>query len=66
MENFQVTAITAYDHLNELGQRVDFPLICYSHAGFGNLKKFLITCRNGQTNAQFKNSSKISYFNNGR
>ncbi|VDO33857.1 unnamed protein product [Onchocerca flexuosa] len=52
----QVTAVTSYDCLNNLEQKmIDFPLVCYSHNGFGNLKKFLISCRNGQTNAQSKN-----------
>ncbi|VBB29496.1 unnamed protein product [Acanthocheilonema viteae] len=54
----QVAAIaSSFDDLNDPEKRIDFPLICYSHEGFGNLKKFLISCRNGQTNAQFKNSN---------
>ncbi|OZC08003.1 hypothetical protein X798_04999 [Onchocerca flexuosa] len=60
----QVTAVTSYDCLNNLEQKmIDFPLVCYSHNGFGNLKKFLISCRNGQTNAQSKNP-KITYHKN--
>ncbi|CAG9533843.1 unnamed protein product [Cercopithifilaria johnstoni] len=52
----QVAAIaSSCDDLNDPEQIIDFPLICYSHDGFGNLKKFLINCRNGQKNAQFKN-----------
>uniref|UniRef100_A0A0R3RSI2 Protein kinase domain-containing protein n=1 Tax=Elaeophora elaphi TaxID=1147741 RepID=A0A0R3RSI2_9BILA len=51
----QVAAIASYKHFSDAEQRVEFPLICYLHDGFGNLKKFLISCRNGQKNAQFKN-----------
>ncbi|KAM3728110.1 Inactive tyrosine-protein kinase RYK [Dirofilaria immitis] len=51
----QIVAIASYDCLNDAEQKVDFPLICYSHHGFGNLKQFLISCRNVQTNDQPKN-----------
>uniref|UniRef100_A0A1I7VQ08 receptor protein-tyrosine kinase n=1 Tax=Loa loa TaxID=7209 RepID=A0A1I7VQ08_LOALO len=51
----QVIAIASHNRFSDPEQQIDFPLICYSHDGFGNLKKFLISCRNGQTNAEFKN-----------
>ncbi|MCP9263294.1 Tyrosine-protein kinase RYK [Dirofilaria immitis] len=51
----KIVAIASYDCLNDAEQKVDFPLICYSHHGFGNLKQFLISCRNVQTNDQPKN-----------
>ncbi|VDN33899.1 unnamed protein product [Gongylonema pulchrum] len=40
-----VAAIASYGRLDDPEQIVDFPLICYRHHGFGNLKKFLISCR---------------------
>uniref|UniRef100_A0AAF5PMS1 Protein kinase domain-containing protein n=3 Tax=Wuchereria bancrofti TaxID=6293 RepID=A0AAF5PMS1_WUCBA len=51
----KVVAIASCNQFIDPEQETDFPFICYSHDGFGNLKKFLISCRNGETNTQFRN-----------
>lgn len=38
----------AFNGLYDSRERVvDFPLICYNHQGYGNLKRFLQRCRSG-------------------
>uniref|UniRef100_A0A915PNG9 Protein kinase domain-containing protein n=1 Tax=Setaria digitata TaxID=48799 RepID=A0A915PNG9_9BILA len=51
-----VAAIASCSRSADPEEIVNFPLICYSHDGFGNLKKFLLSCRNGQVNMQSNNS----------
>ncbi|TKR82863.1 hypothetical protein L596_016537 [Steinernema carpocapsae] len=39
----------------------DFPLMCYRHSGFGNLKKFLLRCRGIGVDDNDKRHSKSSF-----
>uniref|UniRef100_A0A914ZEM8 Protein kinase domain-containing protein n=1 Tax=Parascaris univalens TaxID=6257 RepID=A0A914ZEM8_PARUN len=43
----QVVAAASYGRFDCPEAATDFPLICYKHQGFGNLKKFLQRCRGG-------------------
>lgn len=52
-----VDAIASYGRLDDPEQIVDFPLVCYRHQGFGNLKKFLISCRSDSAEVPFKHLS---------
>lgn len=38
----------------------DFPLIAYRHQGFGNLKKFLLTCRGATPEEDMANVASTS------
>uniref|UniRef100_A0AC35FAI9 Protein kinase domain-containing protein n=1 Tax=Panagrolaimus sp. PS1159 TaxID=55785 RepID=A0AC35FAI9_9BILA len=48
----QVVAAGTYGNFANLDSIKDFPLICYRHQGFGNLKKFLLQCRSSSSNAE--------------
>ncbi|CAB3399160.1 unnamed protein product [Caenorhabditis bovis] len=43
----QVSCIASFGRFDCPETVTDFPLICYRHQGFGNLKKFLLNCRMG-------------------
>ncbi|KAK0406964.1 hypothetical protein QR680_018915 [Steinernema hermaphroditum] len=41
----QVCAAATFGSFSRPETVTDFPLLCYRHSGFGNLKKFLLRCR---------------------
>ncbi|VDM49901.1 unnamed protein product [Toxocara canis] len=50
----QVVAAASYGRFDCPETVIDFPLICYKHQGFGNLKKFLQNCRGKAVEAVHK------------
>lgn len=52
----QVVAAASFGRFDCPETVTDFPLICYKHQGFGNLKKFLQRCRGGGAE-EFRRSS---------
>lgn len=43
----QVSCVATYGRFDRPETVTDFPLVCYRHQGFGNLKKFLLNCKSG-------------------
>ncbi|CAD6185362.1 unnamed protein product [Caenorhabditis auriculariae] len=43
----QVACAASFGRFDRPDTMMDFPLICYRHQGFGNLKKFLANCKHG-------------------
>ncbi|CAI5455357.1 unnamed protein product [Caenorhabditis angaria] len=43
----QIAAIATFGRFDRPETVRDFPMVCYRHQGFGNLKKFLANCRHG-------------------
>ncbi|EFO82640.1 CRE-LIN-18 protein [Caenorhabditis remanei] len=43
----QVACVASFGRFDRPETVTDFPLVCYRHQGFGNLKKFLANCRLG-------------------
>ncbi|CCD64652.1 Inactive tyrosine-protein kinase RYK [Caenorhabditis elegans] len=43
----QVACVASFGRFDRPETVTDFPLVCYRHQGFGNLKKFLTICRHG-------------------
>ncbi|CAO4385179.1 unnamed protein product [Caenorhabditis nigoni] len=43
----QVACVASFGRFDRPETVTDFPLVCYRHQGFGNLKKFLANCRHG-------------------
>ncbi|KAH7712290.1 receptor tyrosine kinase-like protein [Aphelenchoides avenae] len=56
----QVIAAATFGNFNNPDSVKDFPLISYRHQGFGNLKKFLLTCRGATPEEDMANVASTS------
>ncbi|GMR32679.1 hypothetical protein PMAYCL1PPCAC_02874 [Pristionchus mayeri] len=56
----QVAAAASYGRFEDPETVTDLPLICYKHRGFGNLRKFLLSCRSSGEERRSKSSASSS------
>lgn len=55
----QVVCAASFGKFEDPATVKDFPLICYRHQGFGNLRKFLQNCREGDKKGLLLSSTLI-------
>ncbi|CAJ0955384.1 unnamed protein product, partial [Mesorhabditis belari] len=56
----KVAAAASYGRFDRPETVTDLPMICYRHQGFGNLKKFLLSCRTDGASVNRKDKSPTS------
>ncbi|GMT32343.1 hypothetical protein PFISCL1PPCAC_23640, partial [Pristionchus fissidentatus] len=56
----QVAAAASFGRFENPDTVTDLPLICYRHRGFGNLRKFLLSCRAGGEEKRTRSSASSS------